>query len=262
VGTTLFHYTLRKLAEPLKLRLAALFGMVHKIDPAIDLVLVGHSLPGFEPARPFRAIRVVRDPRDVWLSSYLYHRRTDEAWCTSTDFDPTAPITWPRVDLSFQHRPERWKREWLARLDGKSYQQNLLVRDQDAGLQFELEGYTACTLDAMRGWRLLGPEVLQVKLEDVMANFDTCMLAIFRHLGFTAAECDTAVQIAATEDVNRMDDAALAANTHIHSRTISKWRNVLSPSQVAAFERRYGDLIRGLGYDIRPAGTAADFLQR
>ncbi|HSU04851.1 MAG TPA: hypothetical protein VLI93_04705 [Acetobacteraceae bacterium] len=149
-GTTLFHYTLRKLAERLNLRLATLFGMARKIDPAIDIVLLGHSLPGFQIARSFRAIRVVRDPRDIWVSSYLYHRRTDEAWCTNTDFDQTAPITWPRVDLSFQHRPEPWKREWLSRLSGKSYQQNLLLRDQEAGLQFELDGYTACTLDAMR----------------------------------------------------------------------------------------------------------------
>ncbi|HSU04850.1 MAG TPA: hypothetical protein VLI93_04700 [Acetobacteraceae bacterium] len=87
-----------------------------------------------------------------------------------------------------------------------------------------------------------------MKLEEVMTDFDSCMLAIFRHLGFTPAECDIAVPIAATEDVSRMDDATLAANTHVHSRVVSKWRDVLSPEQVVGFEHRYGDVINALGY--------------
>ncbi len=105
----------------------------------------------------------------------------------------------------------------------------------------------------MRAWRLHRPEVLQIKLEDIMRDFDTSMLAAFRHLGFTERECEVALDVAGAEDINRMDDATLAANTHVHSGAISKWRDLLSPDQVIAFEQRHGDLIASLGYHPSPA---------
>jgi len=54
----------------------------------------------------------------------------------------------------------------------------------------------------------------------------------------------------------------IAQNLHIHSRTLSKWRDFLSAAQLREFERRRGDLIVNLGYelcaaDARPA-TGAD----
>lgn len=253
-GTTLFDRVMRQVAEHFGLRLVQQYGMAYEIDPAADSVLLPHSLLGFRLARDYRGIRLIRDPRDIWVSGYLYHRRTQEHWCVNTNFDPRPPITYPRVDFSMQHRPERWKRKWLERLNGKSYQQNLLDRDQAAGLAFELDGYTGCTLDAMRAWR---PDsaVLDIQLEDLSANYDATMRRVFQHFGFRPQECETAVALAADDDVSRMDDAAIAANTHIHSRTLSKWRTVLSPDQVRAFEQRHGDLVRSLGYEL---ATAAD----
>ena len=248
-GTTLFDRVMRSLAEPFGLRVHVQYGMAYAIDPAPDVVLLPHALLGFQLARPLRGVRIIRDPRDIWVSAYLYHCRTNEAWCVNTDFDPRPPITYPRVDFSMQQRPERWKRGWLARLNGRSYQQNLRERDQAAGLAFELDGYTGCTLAAMRDWRTL-PNVLDVKLEDIARDYDATMGSVFRHLGFTPAECEGAVRLAAAEDINRMDGTALAANPHIHSRTLSKWRTVLSQAQVRAFEQRYGDLLLSLGYEL------------
>ena len=141
-GTTLFDRVMRKLAERFGLSVTVQYGMAHHIDSHADIVLLPHSLSGFALARPYRGVRVIRDPRDIWVSGYLYHCRTNEGWCVNTNFNPTPPITYPRVDFSLQHRPERWKRNWLARLNGKSYQQNLRERDRAAGLDFELAGYT------------------------------------------------------------------------------------------------------------------------
>ena len=96
---------------------------------------------------------------------------------------PRSPIH--ASTIPFEHYPESWKRAYLARLGGKSYQDNLLERDREAGLAFELAGYTGCTLDAMRGWTLATPDVLQVQLEDVMCDFDGALGAIFKHVGFS-----------------------------------------------------------------------------
>ena len=256
-GTVLFEKVMRVLASHLGLTVAVHFGWVEKVDPATDIVLLGHSLVGRDfAARPFRAIRVVRDPRDVWVSGYLYHCRCREEWCTNTNFDASAPITYPRVDYSFQHYPESWKRAYLARLGGKSYQENLLQRDRHAGLTFELAGYSGCTLDAMRSWKLATPDLLQVQLEDVMSDFDGALGTIFKHVGFSDDQCAQAVELARPHDVTRMSDETVIENRHIHSRTISKWRDFLSAAEIDEFERRYGDLIAGLGYHLNQPATA------
>jgi hypothetical protein len=167
-GTVLFHSIMASVAAHFGLTFGQYFGRVERVDPALDVVLLAHSLVGPRfAARPFRAIRVVRDPRDIWVSSYLYHRRCSEAWCTNTNFDPSPPITFPQVDYSFQHHPESWKQRYLARLGNKSYQQNLLERDRSAGLAFELEGYSGQTFEAIRSWRLgAGRTLLRAETTD------------------------------------------------------------------------------------------------
>jgi hypothetical protein len=247
-GTVLFERIMRRVSELLGRSIAKHFGMVSALDRTKDIVLLPHSLLACDVTWPYRAIRVVRDPRDIWVSGYLYHRRCREGWCVNTNFDPTPPIGYPRVDFSFQHYPEEWKQNYLTRLRGVSYQQNLLCRSQEDALNFELEGYTGCTLEAMRAWRLQGRDIIDVKLEDIVENFDDTMRIIFSHLGFQGSECDLAVRLAGSEDMARMDDATLARNPHIHSRQMSKWRDTLSPAQVATFEQRYGSLITSLGY--------------
>lgn len=248
-GTVLFAHIMAALSARFGLRMSERFGMVDAVEPAMDVVLLGHSLLARLPARPFRAIRVVRDPREIWVSSYLYHRHCREPWCLCTDFATAPPIGFPRVPYAFAHRRERWKRDYLVGLGGRSYQQNLLALDRTAGLDFELARYTGCTLEDMRGWWLAGPDVLEVKLESIAADFDANMRDILVHLGFTGTDLDEALALARAEDIGRMDDATIAANPHIHSRDGAKWRNILAPEQLQQFEQAHGALITGLGYD-------------
>jgi hypothetical protein len=260
-GTSLLLHVMTKVCDRLGLTLANRFGRVDELSAAPDVVLLPHSVLRAPLDRPYRAIRMIRDPRDIWVSGYLYHRHSEEEWCVSTDFDPTPPISWPRVDHCFAHWPEAWKRGYLERLNGRSYQRNLLERSTADGLDFELEGYTGCTLAAMREWTLNGADALDVKLEDVSADFDGAMRRIFDHFGFDAEQSRAALEVARSEDVNRMDAADIASRPQIHSREISKWRSMLSPDQVARFEAAHGDLIRDLGYDLSgaaPDGPAPD----
>jgi hypothetical protein len=251
-GTSLLAAVMSKVGQRLGLNVLNRYGFVPHIDHAADIVLLAHSLISALPVRPFRAIRVVRDPRDIWVSGYLYHRRTNEGWCVNTNFDPTPPISYPRVDFSFQHCSEDWKRAYLTRLGGKSYQQNLVARDLAAGLAFELAGYTGCTLEAMRAWRWTTPDILCIRLEDFDTDFDGATRGLFRHLAFSDADVAAAVELAASEDVRRLDNAALLARPQIYSRTLSKWQDILSEAQIVAFESRYGDLINSLGYALAP----------
>jgi hypothetical protein len=248
-GTTLLLHVMTRVCERLGLKLANHYGLVDQSDPTADIVLLPHSLLAQPLERPYRAIRMVRDPRDIWVSGYLYHLRCDEEWCTNADFDESQPIQWPRIDHSVAHRPEEWKRDFFRRLNGKTYQQNLLDRPREDGLQFELDGYTGWTMDAMRHWPRMKIDSLDLRLEDAMSDFDTCMLRIFKHFGFSKNQCAAALSVAKHEDVRRMDEAEMARRPQISSRSISKWREFLDQDQIISFESSYGDLIATLGYD-------------
>ena len=65
----------------------------------------------------------------------------------------------------------------------------------------------------MRAWRWQSPNLLDIRPPDQVAHdFDATMQLILRHLGFTDAELPAALAAAATQDIARMDDAAVAAN--------------------------------------------------
>jgi hypothetical protein len=252
-GTTLFLHVMTKVCERLGLTLVNHYGRVDRLELEPDVILLPHSVLRGPLDRPYRAIRLIRDPRDIWLSGYLYHLRCTEEWCINTDVDPTPPIQWPKVDHSVAHWPEEWKQRYLERLGGKSYQQNLRDRSLADGLDFELGGYTGCTFETMREWALNEVDALDVRLEEVMADFDGSMRRIFDHFNFTADQIEVALEAARSEDVRRMDDAALSERPQISSRTISKWRDILSPAQIARFEESHGELIRELGYESADA---------
>lgn len=250
-GTVLFERILERFAAAQGKSFAIRYGRIDQPDPAIDITLFAHSLIRFDPFRyDMRAIRVVRDPRDIWVSGYLYHRRCIEGWCVNTDFSDAWPIGYPRVDFSVMHKRERWKRDYLKSLGGKSYQQNLLDRDTASGLAFELANYTGQTLDAMIAWDNQGPALLQLRMEDFAADFDGSLFRTYRHLGLERPACEALIAQCAADDVARMSDMVIAANDHIHSRKLSKWRDFLTAKQVQAFEGRYGGLITRLGYQL------------
>ena len=253
-GTVLLEQVMRRIAISFGLQVRTLYGRVATLDDAADITVVAHSLLALPLPPGFRGVRIVRDPRDIWVSGYLYHRRCDEGWCVNVDTTPRPPIGYPQVPFSMLHLPVQRRLEFLQRLAGRSYQQNLLDRDTASGLAFEMDGYTSVTLDAMRAWRP-HPDILDVALEVLAADYDATLMRMFGHLGLDAAQCDSAVALAGVEDVARMDDATIEAHGHIVSRRLSKWREMLTAEQVLGFERQHGDLIAALGYDLTTPST-------
>ncbi len=248
-GTVLLEQVMGRIAASFGLQVRTLYGRVAALDDAADITVIAHSLLALPLPPGFRGVRIVRDPRDIWVSGYLYHRRCNEGWCVNVDTVPRRPIGYPQVPFSMLHLPVQRRLDFLQRLGGRSYQQNLLDRDTASGLAFELNGYTSVTLDAMRAWQA-HPDILDVALETLAADYDATLMRMFGHLGLDAAQRDAAVALAGNEDVARMDDATIEAHGHIVSRSLSKWREMLTIEQVLGFERRHGDLVAALGYDL------------
>jgi hypothetical protein len=248
VGTTLSARIACKIAALFGWHADYLLGPISRVDASKQIITFAHSLIEFNLSTiPHKGVRLIRDPRDVWLSGYLYHQHCNERWCTNECFDLTPPIVPPRIPYSQHYRSEEWKRAYLVGLNGLSYQRNLLSKDRDSGLDFEMNRYTDWTIEAMLAWKP-DPDTIDVKIEDFMADFDGTLTLMLRHFGIREVDIPAALTALASEDIARMNDAEIAANPNIYSRSISKWRTMLTPKQIQHFEARYAAAIGRLGY--------------
>lgn len=250
VGTVLLSKVFRDLCAEWGWTFQAVRGYAAAPPADVDVVLFEHSLVDLNTvAQPYVGVHLIRDPRDVIVSGFLYHQRCQERWCINTNFDLTEPINHPQVPFSQQHRSLDWKRAYLTSLNQQSYQANLHARSPAAGLMFELEHYGAWTIESMLAWDYHNPQVLELKFEAIMADFDASFATLFAHLGFTPAQQQRALQLAAAHDLNRMSDRQLAENAHISAKQTQKWRQYVLPEHKSAFLDRFGEALMTLGYE-------------
>jgi hypothetical protein len=217
--------------------------------PASDITHFATSLVGPRVLeQEFRGVHVVRDPRNLAVSGYAYHRRCREKWCINTNFDLTPPIDYPRVPYSTERRPDEWKHRYLVELDGRSYQEHLRRLGPEEGLLFEMRHYAYWTTEQMLGWNYDDPRILEVKLEDIATNFDAVWSEIFEHLGFNEKQCDTALAIAAHHDLSRMGPEERAAVEHASFPESADWRDHFGPVHRSEYDAHYGRAHARLGY--------------
>src|SRR5262249_18507487 len=110
--------------------------------------------------------------------------------------------------------------------------------------------YASWTIEGMRDWIPRPDKILEIQMERLSARFDLTMRRALRHLGFEGRQLNEAMAIAAQEDTGRMSDAQIAKNSHIHSRTLSKWKGRLTEADICEIESRFGAEITKLGYEL------------
>ena len=193
-------------------------------------------------------VHFVRDPRDVIVSGYLFHQRTDEAWCVNDNFEITGDIDFPQVAFSQVHLTHAEKEEYLEWLNGKSYQENISSLTQDDGLIFEMDGYAGRTIFCMRDWST-NEQILEVRFEEITTNYDEMWMRIFTHLGFENKELAKAMDIAKKHDMGRMSRDQISQNKHISTGKISKWKEYFSENVAREYSEKFNDVHKDIGYD-------------
>ena len=186
----------------------------------------------------YRISRFVRDPRDLVVSGYFYHRKGAEPWCREVDPDPAQ---W----LALRNRPVP-----SAVRPGESLEMALQRLDLEEGLLAEME-LRARHFDSMREWPTDDPRIRVWRYEDILGNER-------RALGEVAAHYRLAWPLRALIQRNavRFDAAHAVAekSSHVRNPTSGQWREVFTPRVEREFTERWGDLLTRYGYDGRPAG--------
>ena len=202
---------------------------------ALDL----NALEAHGGGRPLRVTRFLRDPRDLVVSGYFYHRRGAEAWTRMVDPKPSdwafANGVIPRV----------------LKENGGSFSQCLQKLDTEQGLLAELE-FRRRHFESMAQWPQEDARVLQIQYEDVLKDPVHCFDRIFQWYGLSDVERRSgrwwAQRHALKPQAQRHGKAMANRDTHIRNPSPGQWREHFSGRLQSAFEAQHPGLLDRLGY--------------
>jgi hypothetical protein len=219
--TTYFHAVLRGLSTALDIPFERV-GNSDLPSRSAKLFLSMQGKQDLAALGPYRGVHVMRDPRDMIVSGYHYHKWTHETW--------------------------------VHRLDdnGESYQDKLNRLDKTTGLFLEIDHFIFYYRDTLEAWDMANPAMLEVSYEALMGPGKRALYReIFAHLGFAAAELDLAQDLMKLfEAESRTGKASGAVNqkSHVRSGKSGQWERELEPRHLAYIEQELGPVLRKFGY--------------
>lgn len=181
---------------------------------------------------PFRISRFIRDPRDLIVSGYFYHRRGAEPW---TRIEAPTPEDWVFANGVV---PEG------LRAAGTSFARYLQSLPEEEGLLAELE-FRAGHLESMARWPVSHRHIVIYRYEEVVGNEAACLRDLLGFYGVTPVERLLGGWFARRHSLRRR-----AGDPHIRNPAAGQWRERFTPRVRRAFEARHPGLVKQLGYPL------------
>jgi hypothetical protein len=190
---------------------------------------VNNRLLELERLGDFRLTRFVRDPRDLVVSGYFYHRRGAEPW---TLIERPSEADWYFANGVVPAG---------MREAGTSFASYLSELDQEQGLLAELE-FRQAHFDSMAAWPE-HPHVRTFRYEDVLGDEQRVFDELFGFLELTPLERRLGRWF-----VRRYALKGPSRDPHVRNPASGQWREHFTPRVKQAFDARYRALVRKLGY--------------
>lgn len=191
----------------------------NNLDYAREVLVDHQSILRWDFLPPgFAGLHVIRDPRDMLVSSMHYHRTSSERW-----------LQWP-----------------MERLGWKTYQEalNALPSDEER-LLFEIEGETGVTINNMLAWDYNRPGMTECRYDQLVGE------GAVEHFAGVIESWDMTAQ----ERIVLRDLFAYFSlggpgqkKTHIRNPATGQWRKHFTPRVEEAFDKAFPDAIKRLGF--------------
>lgn len=190
-----------------------------------------HSLNLEKLGNDFRMTRFIRDPRDLVVSGYLYHKRGAEAWCNIIN-----PVEkdWMVVNGCI---PENMQ-------EGQSFSSYLETLSKEDGLMAEID-FRRNHFDSMKQWPISDDRIKLFRYEDVIGNEQNIFAEMLTHYKISWPERKLGVILAdrfsAKKQVNKIK--------HIRNPKAGQWKEHFSSKVIDYFEQQHGEILERYGYE-------------
>ena len=199
-------------------------------SPGLRIASVNNRALDLEGLGRFRISRFVRDPRDLIVSGYFYHRRGAETW---TRIESPTTEDWYFANGVV---PEG------LRAVGTSFADYLQSIPEEEGLLAELE-FRGSHLESMARWPSEHPDIVTYRYEDIIGNEEEVFRELFAFYGLTALERTLGLWFARRHSFKKR-----AGDPHIRNPVSGQWREHFTPHVRQRFEAAHPGLIEELGY--------------
>lgn len=180
-----------------------------------------------------RVVRLVRDPRDLMVSGYFYHKRGAEGWCLLED---PVDADWAVVNGKVPG----------ALPAGTTLMAYLNDASTGDGLAAEFE-FRRNHLDAMRDWPRDDHRIRTWRYEDIMGNEGETYAGILAFMGLSPL----AQRIGASHAERHSMARRRGKNAHIRNPASGQWRDLMPAALVDRIAGEYGDVLERYGYPRR-----------
>lgn len=179
-----------------------------------------------------KVVRFIRDPRDLLVSGYFYHKRGAEHWCAlqnATDLD------WKMVNGAVP--PSLPADTSLA-----TYLKKASIED---GLLAEL-AFRRFHFASMLAWPDDDSRVRVFRYEDILGNETNVFADIFDFYGMSFP-----VRLVARHYARKFRAGQRASNKkHIRDPSSGQWRQYFTPRMTSLFKDCYGELLLKYDYPL------------
>lgn len=179
----------------------------------------------------YRVTRFIRDPRDLIVSGYHYHRRGAEDWCHI--IDPN------EHDFSIVNGaiPENLP-------PGTSMASFLQQVKQEEGLIAEIQ-FRARHFESMRQWPEADRRIKLYRYEEIIGREPQTFESIAAFYGLGWPRRKLAGRYARKYAASNVS----GTTSHIRNASPNQWKSAFTPRVEAYFNERYSDIIERYGYD-------------
>jgi len=211
-------------------KIADLYGLNihHNLDPrdsnSFDILFNDQGAFNLELIKkPYKGIHIIRDPRDIIVSSAFYHQKSDEAWL---------------------HIPR-------AEFNGMTYQEKIKsLGSLDEQILFEMENSSKKTIFNILNWNYNNENFFEVKYENLIE--DTSMnifREIFCFLGFPQIIISEVIDIAYS---NSLFSGQVSNTEHVRSGKTKQYKKYFKKIHKEKFQNIFGDALIKLGFEKSP----------
>jgi hypothetical protein len=197
-----------------------------------DICSISGNYIDLDRFEDIRVVRVIRDPRDLIISAYYYHKRAAEPWTKLAN--PT---------------DEDWK---LVRgavpanlPTNTSLTKYLNEVSLEEGLHAEIE-FRKYHYQSMLEWPENDPRVILLRYEDIIGNEVRTFWKILSFFGFSLP-----TRVIGSRLAKRFSSKSKhAVVQHIRNPNSGQWREHFTPGLTKRFNELYGDVLNRYGYSL------------
>ncbi|MBZ0265219.1 sulfotransferase domain-containing protein [bacterium] len=189
----------------------------------------------------YRGSHVVRDPRDLIVSGYHYHKWTEEPWCNDPGFDWTRIVEHPWFKEKIESDQDKLPR-------GISYKEYLSSLDEERGYLLEIL-WRDPHFKHMQEWDYNNPNVIEIRYESMIGNETETFRKMFEFYRFHPKLIERGVAIA---DKFSLKNKAKTKRSHTRDGSAKQWQRKFPPQIKQWFKELHGELLLKLEYESDP----------